>query len=53
MSSVKSSYPWIQTHWIMASYHWDLFLWSGEKPIKCLIKGEITIAEASAIGEII
>ena len=26
-------------------YHWDLFLWSGEKPIKCLIKGEITIAE--------
>ena len=26
-------------------YYWDLFLWSGEKPIKCLIKGEITIAE--------
>ena len=26
-------------------YYWDLFLWSGNKPIKCLIKGEITICE--------
>ena len=26
-------------------YYWDLFLWSGNKPIKCLIKGEITIDE--------
>lgn len=25
--------------------YWDLFLWSGNKPIKCLIKGEITICE--------
>ena len=27
------------------NHYWDLFLWSGNKPIKCLIKGEITICE--------
>lgn len=26
-------------------YYWDLFLWIGGKPIKCLVKGEITISE--------
>ena len=26
-------------------YHWDLFLWSGDHPIKCLVKGQINIIE--------
>lgn len=26
-------------------YYWDLFLWSGDHPIKCLVKGQINIVE--------
>lgn len=26
-------------------YQWDLFLWSGDHPIKCLVKGQINIIE--------
>lgn len=27
------------------SYKWDLFLWSGDHPIKCLVKGQVNIIE--------
>ena len=27
----------------VGKYQWDLFLWSGDHPIKCLVKGQITI----------
>lgn len=26
-------------------YAWDLFIWAGNKPMKCLIKGQLTILE--------
>nr|DAV87963.1 MAG TPA: hypothetical protein [Caudoviricetes sp.] len=26
-------------------YQWDLFLWSGDRPIKCLVKGQVGIIE--------
>lgn len=26
-------------------YYWDLFIWIDGKPIKCLLKGKITISE--------
>lgn len=26
-------------------YAWDLFIWAGSRPIKCLIKGQLTILE--------
>lgn len=29
----------------VGSYKWDLFLWSGDHPIKCLVKGQINIVE--------
>lgn len=35
-------------------YVWDLFLWGGSRPIKCLVRGKLTIAEGvSNRGEII
>lgn len=29
----------------VGNYQWDLFIWSGEHPIKCLVKGQVTIVE--------
>lgn len=29
----------------VGKYQWDLFLWSGNNPIKCLVKGQINIVE--------
>lgn len=29
----------------VGKYQWDLFLWSGDRPIKCLVKGQINIVE--------
>ena len=29
----------------VGKYQWDLFLWSGDHPIKCLVKGQINIIE--------
>lgn len=29
----------------VGKYQWDLFLWSGDHPIKCLVKGQINIVE--------
>ena len=26
-------------------YVWDLFLWGGSRPIKCLVKGKLTVSE--------
>lgn len=26
-------------------YQWDLFLWSGDRPIKCLVKGQVNVIE--------
>ena len=26
-------------------YAWDLFIWAGSRPIKCLVKGQLTILE--------
>lgn len=26
-------------------YVWDLFVWAGSRPIKCLVKGQLTILE--------
>lgn len=26
-------------------YTWDLFIWAGSRPIKCLVKGQLTILE--------
>lgn len=26
-------------------YVWDLFIWAGSRPIKCLVKGQLTILE--------
>ena len=27
------------------TYYWDLFIWAGSRPIKCLVKGQVTILE--------
>lgn len=27
------------------TYYWDLFIWAGSRPIKCLVKGQLTILE--------
>ena len=29
----------------VGNYQWDLFLWSGNHPIKCLVKGQINVIE--------
>ena len=29
----------------VGKYQWDLFLWSGDHPIKCLVKGQVNIIE--------
>ena len=29
----------------VGKYQWDLFLWSGDRPIKCLVKGQINIVD--------
>lgn len=29
----------------VGKYQWDLFIWNGDHPIKCLVKGQITIVE--------
>ena len=29
----------------VGKYQWDLFLWSGDHPIKCLVKGQINIVD--------
>lgn len=26
-------------------YVWDLFVWAGDRPVKCLVKGQLTILE--------
>lgn len=26
-------------------YAWDLFVWAGSRPVKCLVKGQLTILE--------
>lgn len=26
-------------------YAWDLFIWAGDRPVKCLVKGQLTILE--------
>lgn len=26
-------------------YQWDLFLWNGDRPVKCLVKGQVNIIE--------
>ena len=26
-------------------YAWDLFVWAGDRPVKCLVKGQLTILE--------
>ena len=26
-------------------YQWDLFIWNGNRPIKCLVKGQVDIIE--------
>ena len=26
-------------------YQWDLFLWNGDRPIKCLVKGQVNVIE--------
>lgn len=26
-------------------YAWDLFIWAGSRPVKCLVKGQVTILE--------
>lgn len=26
-------------------YAWDLFIWAGSRPMKCLVKGQLTILE--------
>ena len=26
-------------------YAWDLFIWAGSRPVKCLVKGQLTILE--------
>ena len=26
-------------------YAWDLFIWAGGRPVKCLVKGQLTILE--------
>lgn len=36
----------IDTNLVKAGgYVWDLFLWGGSRPIKCLVRGKLTIAE--------
>lgn len=36
----------LDTNTLEASkYQWDLFLWNGNRPIKCLIKGQVDIIE--------
>ena len=27
----------------IGKYQWDLFLWAGDRPIKCLVKGQVDI----------
>lgn len=29
----------------VGKYQWDLFLWSGDRPIKCLVKGQVNVIE--------
>lgn len=29
----------------VGKYQWDLFLWSSDHPIKCLVKGQVNIIE--------
>lgn len=29
----------------VGKYQWDLFLWSGDHPIKCLVKGQLNIIQ--------
>lgn len=29
----------------VGKYQWDLFLWNGDHPIKCLVKGQVNIIE--------
>ena len=29
----------------VGKYQWDLFLWSNDHPIKCLVKGQVNIIE--------
>ena len=29
----------------VGKYQWDLFIWNDDHPIKCLVKGQITIVE--------
>ena len=29
----------------VGKYQWDLFLWSGDRPVKCLVKGQVNIIE--------
>ena len=26
-------------------YYWDLFIWAGNRPVKCLVKGKILIKQ--------
>lgn len=30
---------------LVGKYVWDLFIWVGGRPIKCLVKGQLTILE--------
>ena len=27
------------------TYYWDLFIWAGNRPVKCLVKGKIIIKQ--------
>lgn len=29
----------------IGNHQWDLFIWGGSRPIKCLVKGQLTILE--------
>lgn len=29
----------------VGKYQWDLFLWNGDRPIKCLVKGQVNVIE--------
>ena len=29
----------------VGKYQWDLFIWNGDRPIKCLVKGQVNVIE--------
>lgn len=45
MSFAKSPFSLDTNGLEVGKYQWDLFLWSGDHPIKCLVKGQINIIE--------